>query len=444
MKSKNFSNEEVKLIESKDINNESISFKNIYSLLQDSKDKIENNKNEIYILKTENENLKNNLKESFDLTKNESNEKETFKNLIEDKNKEIEKLREQIKKALQISDNIQKNKLLKEIEQEEKNKLKEERKLLKEISSNRKKIPFEEINELKIENMKLKEEINNLKNEINLLNKRNKLKTKEDNNNQLQKEINNLRESNKNLKNELNQEKEFSDKFKQEKKYLNNKMREIFLRQLLLNYMRKDEKTLSYNFTRFLKSILKKNEKKKDDKLSKEKLKSLLLKNIIQNKEKDKLYFLRKNFMKFYRKGIIREMNMSNSQKQNLEKRRSEWKIKYEKEKLAEKYDKENPEKAKKIREEIKLIEEQEKINNLNHSILSPNLTDEEKRELAKKKYLKDLFYNKIKTKENFLHKKFTKFYYRGLYLRMKYGEKLKDKLQIPENKIEEKIEKKK
>ena len=40
--------------------------------------------------------------------------------MIEDKNKEIEKLREQIKKALQITDNIQKNKLLKEIEQEEK------------------------------------------------------------------------------------------------------------------------------------------------------------------------------------------------------------------------------------------------------------------------------------------------------------------------------------
>ena len=116
LKSKSFSNEQVKLIESQDINNESIIFKNIYSLLQDSKDKIENNKNEIYILKTENENLKNNLKESFDLTKNESNEKEAFKNLIEDKNKEIEKLREQIKKALQISDNIQKNKLLKEIE----------------------------------------------------------------------------------------------------------------------------------------------------------------------------------------------------------------------------------------------------------------------------------------------------------------------------------------
>ena len=124
-------------------------------------------------------------------------------------------------------------------------------------------MPFEEINELKIENMKLKEEINNLKNEINLLNKRNKLKTKEDNNNQLQKEINNLRESNKNLKNELNQEKEFSDKFKQEKKYLNNKMRETFLRQLLLNYIRKEEKTISYNFSRFLKLILEKNGKKK-------------------------------------------------------------------------------------------------------------------------------------------------------------------------------------
>ena len=172
-------------------------------------------------------------------------------------------------------------------------------------------------------------------------------------------------------------------------------------------------------------------------------MKKFIIKKFNSKQRKRLIIFFKKKLYEIL-KGIIREMNMSNSQKKNLEKRRSELKIKYEKEKLAEKYDKENPEKAKKIREEIKLIEEQEKINNLNHSILSPNLTDEEKRELAKKKYLKDLFYNKIKTKENFLHKKFTKFYYRGLYLRMKYGEKLKDKLQIPENKIEEKIEKKK
>ena len=130
---------------------------------------------------------------------------------------------------------------------------------------------------------------------------------------------------------------------------------------------------------------------------------------------------------------------MTNSQKQALEKRKNEMKLKHEKKKLAEKYDKENPEKAKKIREEIELLEKEEKKNLLHTSILSPTLTDEEKREIAKKKYLKDLFYNKLKAKEHFIHNAFNKFYYRGIFLRMKYGNKLKDKLQIPEIQTENK-----
>jgi c-di-GMP-related signal transduction protein len=60
--------------------------------------------------------------------------------------------------------------------------------------------------------------------------------------------------------------------------------------------------------------------------------------------------------MKFYTNGIVREMNMTNSQKKALEKRRSEWKIKYEKEKLAEQYEKDHPEEAKKIKRRIKKI----------------------------------------------------------------------------------------
>ena len=113
-------------------------------------------------------------------------------------------------------------------------------------------------------------------------------------------------------------------------------------------------------------------------------MKKFIIKKFNSKQRKRLIIFFKKKLYEIL-KGIIREMNMSNSQKKNLEKRRSELKIKYEKEKLAEKYDKENPEKAKKIREQIKLIEEQEKINNLNHSIISSNLTDEEKRELAKK-----------------------------------------------------------
>jgi len=430
LKSKSFYDKSNKPNLDEDINNQSINFKSIYSLLQDSKDKIEDSKNEINGLKKENENLKNNLKESINIYNNEDiqnliKENEELKKLIEEKNKEIEKLREQCKKALTLSDKIQKNKLLKELEQDEINKSKEERKKLLEMSSNRKKIPFEEINEVKKENVKLKEQISQLQNEIDLLNKRKQLRTKDDKDNEI---INSLKNSNEQLKIELKQEKEFTDKFKKEKIILNNKMRETILRQLLFNYMRKDERSLSYNFILFTKACLKK---------EKEKLIKIFLKDIIQNYEKDKLYYLRKYFLKLLKNGILKEINMTNSQKQSLEKRKNELKLKYEKEKLAEKYDKENPEEAKKIREEIKLIEEEQKKNSLNQSIISPDLTDEEKREIAKKKYLKDLFYNKIKAKAHFIHNAFNKFYYRGIFLRMKYGNKLKDKLQIPENNLD-------
>ena len=161
--------------------------------------------NEINELKKENEDLKNNLRESFiDIKKkkekgdekekeNDNNQnddilqlqneneflKEQINSIIQEKNNEIEKIREQCKKALSLSDKIQKNKLLKEIEQDAINKGKEERKLLQEISSQRKKIPYEEINEVKKENVKLKEQINQLKNEIDLLNKRYQLRIKE-------------------------------------------------------------------------------------------------------------------------------------------------------------------------------------------------------------------------------------------------------------------------
>ena len=108
------------------------------------------------------------------------------------------------KKALSLSDKIQKNKLLKELEQDEINKSKEERKKLLEMSSNRKKIPFEEINEVKKENAKLKEQVNQLQNEIDLLNKRKQLRTKDEKDIEL---INQLRDSCEHLKIELNQEK---------------------------------------------------------------------------------------------------------------------------------------------------------------------------------------------------------------------------------------------
>ena len=476
-KSKSFY-ENKNLSESKDFNNQSITFQNIYELIQSSKDKLEDSKQEINELKKENENLKNNLRESFIETKKEDkkdinkkdsiqleNENEDLKNklniIIEEKNKEIEQLREQCKKALSLSDKNQKNKLLKELEQDAINKSKNERKLLQEISSQRRNIPFEEINEVKKENVKLKEQIKELQNEINLLNKKAQLRSNENNNNKkedlkddkdknnenLQNEINELKKSCEILKTELHQEKEFTDKFKEEKNTLNKKMRETILRQLLINSMRKEEKTLKYNFNHFSRVCLESSLKKKYSLLSKEKLKEVYLKNILQNIEKDKKYYLRKNFMKFYTNGIVREMNMSNSQKKALEKRRSQWKIKYEKEQLAKELEEKNPEEAKKLREEIKKMEEEEKEKEkklINSTIISPDLSEEEKKELAKKKYLKDLFNKKIKEKQHYIHDKFTKFYYKGLLFKMKYGDKMSDKFPEIKNIEKPKVEEKK
>ncbi len=99
-------------------------------------------------------------------------------------------------------------------------------------------------------------------------------------------------------------------------------MKETVLRQLLFNFMRKEEKSLLYNFTRFSKKCFEN---------SKEKLLKILLKEIVQNYEKDKSYNTRKYFLKFLRNGILKEMNMTNSQKQALEKRKNEMKLKHEK-----------------------------------------------------------------------------------------------------------------
>ena len=46
--------------------------------------------------------------------------------------------------------------------------------------------------------------------------------------------------------------------------------------------------------------------------------------------------------------------------------------------------------------------------------------TEEEKRKVKRNKELRDLFYNKIRERKNYLHKCFTRFYYKGLMLYMK------------------------
>ena len=182
------------------------------------------------------------------------------------------------------------------------------------------------------------------------------------------------------------------NKLFQKKNSLSRKMREITLKQILLNYLRKEEMSLKYNFKRFLMST--------DTKKSKEKLIQFYLNSILQRKEEKNKFFLKKYFMKFYLGGIIKELNMSKKEQKELEKLREE--------------------------RRMKSFEERNRID---------ELTNQER---IRKRYLKDLISKRIKKKIDFIHQNFIKLYYRGVYLKMKYGDKAGEILGLISNKKEE------
>ena len=62
-------------------------------------------------------------------------------------------------------------------------------------------------------------------------------------------------------------------------------------------------------------------------------------------------------------------------------------------------------------------------------------LTNQER---IRKRYLKDLISKRIKKKIDFIHQNFIKLYYRGVYLKMKYGDKAGEILGLISNKKEE------
>ncbi len=183
----------------------------------------------------------------------------------------------------------------------------------------------------------------------------------------------------------------------QNKQELSKKMREIVLKQILLNYLLKEERSLRYNFTRF---VVATNIYHKKNIEKKKKLIDFYFSNILKNIENKNLYFKKKYFMRFYLSGIIRELSMTKKQKKELEK----------------------------IREEKKIKSFEERINN----------NELNQQDLIRRKYLKDLFYKKIQKKLNVIHNNFTKLYYRGVMIKMKYGDKAREKL-FPEFNIQEK-----
>ena len=122
-----------------------------------------------------------------------------------------------------------------------------------------------------------------------------------------------------------------------------------------------------------------------------------LLKNFINNIEKQKRILLLNNFLKYYFKIL-------------LQKKSEEKKIiqipKLKKELIEKEKQKENENENENEKDNLK--DEKTTIT----SNESPGYKLNMNTELARQKYLKDLFYNKIKERKEYLHKCFIKLYY--------------------------------
>ena len=210
--------------------------------------------------------------------------------------------------------------------------------------------------DLKREYMFLKKDFNNMEDELNDVyneNKNLKKKVNDAENNNNNNEINEIKNNNEELRKKI---------FKLLNIKSNNNNNEIdiliknkILKQFFILYAKREEKTLDYNFKRF------KNQTINNKKFINDKIKKLLIKNLMKNKiNKDK------NILSEY----FNKLKINNN----------------------------------------KIILDPEKPNKYVDPILYRN------------KQLRDLFYNKINQMKNYVHKKFSQFYYKGLLNQMKYG----------------------
>ena len=205
--------------------------------------------------------------------------------------------------------------------------------------------------DLKREYMFLKKDFNSMEDELNDVYHENedlKKKVNDNNNNEIKKENDELRKKIFKL---------FNIKLNDNNNNIDILIKNKILKQFFILYVKKEEKTLDYNFKRF------KNQTINNKKFINDKIKNMLIKNLMKNKINKNKKILSEYFNKL-------KINNNNN----------------------------------------KIILDPEKPNKFVDPIL------------YRKKQLRDIFYNKINQMKNYVHKKFSQFYYKGLLNQMKYG----------------------
>ncbi len=208
------------------------------------------------------------------------------------------------------------------------------------------------------------------------------------------------------------------EKFNNNKNIIENKIM-IMLKYFINKKNNINNLLLCKNYYRFyIKCFIKENNINKNKQIE-EKIIDLKrekhLKDLFYNKIIERKNYIHKKFSKFYYKGLMNEMK-NKGKEENKE-------IKVDNKQIND----EKKENADNI-----ITVEKPKIININ---------------LYRQKQLKNLFYNKILEMKDYIHNRFTKFYYKGLLYQMKYPElfiknnnnEIKNKQSIEDNQINHK-----
>ena len=208
------------------------------------------------------------------------------------------------------------------------------------------------------------------------------------------------------------------EKFNNNKNIIENKIM-IMLKYFINKKNNINNLLLCKNYYRFyIKCFIKENNINKNKQIE-EKIIDLKrekhLKDLFYNKIIERKNYIHKKFSKFYYKGLMNEMK-NKGKEENKE-------IKVDNKQIND---------EKKENEDNIITVEKPKIININ---------------LYRQKQLKNLFYNKILEMKDYIHNRFTKFYYKGLLYQMKYPElfiknnnnEIKNKQSIEDNQINHK-----
>jgi len=361
-----------------------------------------------------NKEIKNN-KENYELKNNKENDEIKKKDEIKKsvKTKENDKIKKNDK--IKENDEIKKNDKVKEISKIKKNdKIKENDKTKKtnENNENKKKDKTEEnheekiiekeenkqINEIKEDKKEEKDSVESNENEKINNNKNNKEnETETSNNTEIIKKDKNENENNANI--DINEIKSLNS---EEDDSINSINDEKDNKENNNNKENEEKKNKNNSTTQLDTEYLENNRKLYRKRL----LKELVKIKIFKNRENLQKYFLRF----FYNSLYLKKLKEEDTNIITMFKPIKEISIKKEDEKITNNPNKinENPD-DNKNGDEIKI---EFKNRNL--------YTEEELNRVKRNKELRDLFYNKIRERQNYLHKCFTRFYYKGLMLYMK------------------------